>query len=205
MKTSIVDARASGFTLIELMVVILLVGLTLGVGLTLDFGSSPQQLEQQALQVANATELVAQEAVLSGTVWGLDIFTEQVQSVEHTGTRWLRLEAAGWVSPEMSSIFEVGIVSEKFLFTPDINVEFALQGAVLLPEPIVDLATLATNKGVKKIFSPEIVLLPTREITPFTLTLQGDALNFAQVTADLMGRVVLDKHAPASSGEPLGF
>jgi type II secretion system protein H len=177
---------SGGFTLIEMLVVVLLVGLALGVGLTLDFNGSPQQQEQQARLFANELELAAQEAVLDGVVWGLDFFVVEEAERIRTGYRWLTQDADGWVQNTLP-----GSAAESTLFAPGTSLVLSLATQELLPEALVDLSTLAEGAG----FMPEILVLPTRELEPFTLQLAADG-NTTLITADLMGRVRMDDDAP---------
>jgi general secretion pathway protein H len=190
MQTSRVKTSAGGFTLIELMVVILLIGLALGVGLTLDFSSSPQRLEQQTQQVANITELLAQEAVLGGAILGLDFFTAVVDGIEATGMRWLQQEEESWVPADIGELGEQGEV----LFASDIEVELAVEATVLVPEDKRELDVAFSDNAQK--FSPELLFLPSREITPFILSLSSADKVVSKVSADIMGRVRVNADAP---------
>lgn len=180
MLTSTSKAKR-GFTLIELLVVVLLLGLGLSVSLTLDFAGSPQQQKQQTLLLANALELAAQDAVLDGKVLGLDFFAADAQDA--LAYRWLRLQEEGWQPYLLRDVEAETLLPAELLAT------LTLAGQTVLPEPRTELASAET-------FSPEILLLPTRELTPFTLTLSGDAGSASTLTADLMGRVRVDEDAP---------
>lgn len=178
-------ARLRGFTLIELLIVVLLLGLGLGVSLTLDFATSPQQQAQQTQLLANALEVAAQDAVLDGRVLGLDFFA--ASAARTNAYRWLHQEAGVW-QPYL--LQEEG--AEEVQFPPDMTATLTLAGQTWLPEPQVDLAALPAGTP----FAPEILLLPTRELTPFTLTLADGDGNASVLTADLMGRVRVDEDAP---------
>jgi general secretion pathway protein H len=191
MQTSCVKPSAAGFTLIELMVVILLIGLALGIGLTLDFGSSPQRLEQQTRQVANLTELLAQEAVLSGVILGLDFFTTTQSGTQTTGIRWLRQEPEGWLPADIGEAGE----QEELLFSGDVEVQLEVEATVLVPEEKQELAAAMVDD--EQNFSPELLFLPSREMTPFILSLSGADNTVSKVSADIMGRVRVNEDAPA--------
>jgi general secretion pathway protein H len=191
MQTSCVKSSAAGFTLIELMVVILLIGLALGIGLTLDFGSSPQRLEQQTRQVANLTELLAQEAVLGGVILGLDFFTTTQSGTQTTGIRWLRQEPEGWLPADIGEAGE----QEELLFSGDVKVQLEVEATVLVPEEKQEVAAAMVDD--EQNFSPELLFLPSREITPFVLSLSGADNTVSKVSADIMGRVRVNEDAPA--------
>jgi prepilin-type N-terminal cleavage/methylation domain-containing protein len=173
--------NSRGFTLIELLAVIVLLGLGIGVSLTVDFTSSPQQQKQHTLQLANALELAAQESVLDGKVLGLDFFTSPDQRV---GYRWLQLDEAAWQA------YALPDAAAEVLLPAELSMSLSLAGQDLAPEPRMDLATASA-------FSPEIWLLPTRELTPFTLSVAGTADAASVLTADLMGRIRVDTDAPS--------
>lgn len=178
MRTS---TSSRGFTLIELLVVIVLLGLGIVASLTVDFTSSPQQQRQHTLQLANALELAAQDAVLDGKVLGLDFFTASDQGL---GYRWLELEARAWQPyAPLDGAAEV-------LLPAELKATLHLAGQDIAPESRADLATASS-------FAPEVWLLPTRELTPFTLSLAGNSAAASVLTADLMGRIRVDADAPS--------
>jgi type II secretion system protein H len=189
MPTSCVKPAAGGFTLIELMVVILLIGLALGIGLTLDFSSSPQRLQQQTQQVANIAGLLAQEAVLSGAILGLDFFAATQDGVQTDGMRWLRQDAEGWLPADIGEAGEQG----QILFTGEIEVQLEVENNLLVLEERRELDAVAADDDQK--FYPEVLFLPSREITPFILSLSS-ADNVSKVSADIMGRVRVNEDAP---------
>ncbi|MGV3590431.1 MAG: GspH/FimT family pseudopilin [Gammaproteobacteria bacterium] len=169
-----------GFTLVELLVVILLIGFGFGVSLTVDFAASPLQQKQQTTLLANALELAAQEAVLDASTLGLDFFT----AGDAFGYRWLQLRDGAWepFAQQVDALHETVLAGE-------FGVTLTLAGQDHAPEPRAELAAEAP-------FSPEVMLLPTRELTPFTLRIAGAAGDASEVSADLMGRIRVDADAP---------
>lgn len=88
--------RHAGFTLMEVMLVILLMGLT-AAAVTMSIGNSgPQQaLEKTAQQFIAATELVLDETVLSGQFIGIVVEKTSYQFVfikMVNGIHWKRTE-----------------------------------------------------------------------------------------------------------------
>ncbi len=170
-------ATSKGFTLMELLVVILLLGLGIGVSLTLDFDASPQQQKQQALLLENDFELAAQDAVLDGTTLGLDFFMDD----GHVAWRWLQQQDAAWKPYALQEAADA-------LLPAAMTATLTLSGQDVTLEPRTDLVAAET-------FAPEILLLPTREVTPFTLTIASATGAGSVLTADLMGRVRVDADA----------
>lgn len=180
MPTSSNGEAMRGFTLVELLVVILLIGLGLGVSLTVDFAASPQQQKQQTALLANALELAAQQAVLDGDMLGLDFFTAD----DAFGYRWLQWRDGAWQSIALQSGAQGDTLLDR-----EFRAAVTLSGVEHVPEPRVDLATTTA-------FAPEVALLPTRELTPFTLSLAGNTGDASVLSADLMGRIRIDADAP---------
>lgn len=71
-STQILSAR--GFTLVEVMVVILIIGLGIGIVSFNIGGNRPLVLRNEAKQLANQFEIVAGEATLGGETWGLQFY-----------------------------------------------------------------------------------------------------------------------------------
>jgi general secretion pathway protein H len=77
-----------GFTLLELMVVIVLIGVLLGM-VSLASGESPaRQARQQALEFTHLVQQLREQAVLQGQEFGV--------RVQRRGYQALRLDTEGW-------------------------------------------------------------------------------------------------------------
>ena len=187
-KQSLRTARQRGFTLIELMAVVLLIGFTLGIGLRLGLSGDPRELEIELRELAAGTELMAQQAVLDGRIYGLDFHTS-AESPAGYGYRWLQRQQDQWTAFETR--IDAVPVSNK-IFESVRTLELLVTNQSTVPEPLTDLAVSETAES----FMPEIVLLPTREITPFKLRLASDAGDSVTLSADLMGRLYLNEDVP---------
>ena len=191
--------RNTGFSLIELLVVLLIIGLgmsMLGVNLS---GSSGYQLRSEAKQFANATALMAEEAVLANRQWGVDIYRFQDEDVdgERFGYRWLVRNEQGLWLPGNDSIRQ-----NDFSFGPDIGLLLELEHSgqeqdIEFKQTVVDPAS-ASNPGLgdaTEPLIPELWLMSSGEMTEFSLQL-FDAQNpehRAHIRGDILGRVVLDE------------
>jgi prepilin-type N-terminal cleavage/methylation domain-containing protein len=178
---------SSGFTLLELMIVLLLLGMLVGVGLTVDFGGSPSSQRAVAAQLAEQIRLASLEAVQSGTSFGLD-FVEGVANDGKfaQGYRWLRYDGKRW------QLAEPALLDAKYaeFRLPDaLTWQLRIDGTELhpqLPQPL-QLAGGAANPRLQ----PSIVLQPSRAMTPFALAIcEHDAQSCnATLVVDALGRV----------------
>jgi general secretion pathway protein H len=84
---------SSGFSLLELLVVVLIIGLAVGlVSFSGGTNKSAYQLREELRLFANTLSLLAEEASLSGDQYGVDFFWDIVEGEEVYGYRWLKLE-----------------------------------------------------------------------------------------------------------------
>ena len=91
-----VISRPGGFTLVELMVVLLIIGLGIAiVSLTVD-DNRGQQLLTDARRFANDAAAVADSAVFDPQPWGAQIYREQRDGEEIIAWRWLHFGDKGW-------------------------------------------------------------------------------------------------------------
>lgn len=145
------NGRAGGFTLLELLVVIVLLGiLTAGVMLSLGDGGQEARLKQEAQRLQHLLTLASEEAVLQGQEYGLLPYLQ--------GYRFLRLDGAEWVQQE-DSLFRHRHLPEGM------GLELYLDG-MLIPLPL--LLPELEGEGSP---SPLILLLSSGERTPFELGL----------------------------------
>ncbi len=181
--------RQTGFTLMEVMLVILLMGLT-AAAVTMSIGNSgPQQaLERTAQQFMAATELVLDETVLSGQFIGVVIEKTSYQFVFYKDGKWNPLE-------------KDRMLSEKQMET-GVSLNLVLDGLPLVQEdeeekswfdePFIE----AKTEDKKKHPEPQIMLFPSGEMSAFELSFiaktdkgQIDVL----VVGDALGRLTLGR------------
>ncbi len=174
--------RTCGFTLLELMVVVLLLGLLLGVGLNIGVTESSTAPEQQLQRLSQQFTLATLEAVQSGTLWGLDFYRQP----DGSGYRWLSHDGMRWQAAEPTNID--ADVSD-FRWPAGMVSELMIEGRVVAIQPAQILDDSETTA------QPDILLLPTRESTPFTLTLQQRTR--ASMTVDALSRVRLTEAVDA--------
>ncbi|SUI87554.1 type II secretion system protein H [Shewanella morhuae] len=182
--------RHAGFTLMEVMLVILLMGLT-AAAVTMSIGNSgPQQaLDRTAQQFIAATEMVLDETVLSGQFMGIVIEKTSYQFVFYKDGKWLPLD-------------EDRLLSEKEM-EPGVVMNLVLDGLPLVQEDEEDDSWFEepliepSSEDKKKHPEPQIMLFPSGEMSAFELTFiaktdkrqQAEAL----VAGDALGRLTLGR------------
>src|SRR5690606_38412157 len=84
--------QSRGFTLVEILVVVLIIGLGVGIVSFTIGGNQPLALRNEARQFATQLEMVAGEAVLAGEAWGLQFYrsVDRDTGDNQIGWRWLR-------------------------------------------------------------------------------------------------------------------
>ncbi|MCS6096563.1 type II secretion system minor pseudopilin GspH [Shewanella baltica] len=182
--------RHAGFTLMEVMLVILLMGLT-AAAVTMSIGNSgPQQaLDRTALQFIAATEMVLDETVLSGQFIGIVIEKTSYQFVFYKDGKWEPLD-------------KDRLLSEKQM-EPGVVMNLVLDGLPLVQddeeddswfeEPLIEPS--ADDK--KKHPEPQVMLFPSGEMSAFELTFitktdKGQQVE-ALVVGDALGRLTIGR------------
>lgn len=182
--------RHAGFTLMEVMLVILLMGLT-AAAVTMSIGNSgPQQaLDRTARQFIAATEMVLDETVLSGQFIGIVIEKTSYQFVFYKDGKWEPLD-------------KDRVLSEKQM-EPGVVMNLVLDGLPLVQddeeddswfeEPLIEPS--ADDK--KKHPEPQVMLFPSGEMSAFELTFitktdKGQQVE-ALVVGDALGRLTIGR------------
>ncbi|MGI1946040.1 type II secretion system minor pseudopilin GspH [Shewanella glacialipiscicola] len=182
--------RHAGFTLMEVMLVMLLMGLT-AAAVTMSIGNSgPQQaLDRTAQQFIAATEMVLDETVLSGRFMGIVIDKTSYQFVFYKDGKWEPLD-------------EDRLLSEKQM-EPGVVINLVLDGLPLVQEDEEDDSWFEepliepSSDDKRKHPEPQIMLFPSGEMSAFELTFiaktdkrqQAEAL----VTGDALGRLTVGR------------
>lgn len=181
--------RHAGFTLMEVMLVILLMGLS-AAAVTMSIGNSgPQQaLEKTAQQFIAATELVLDETVLSGYFVGIVVEKNSYRFVYYKDGKWSPLE-------------KDRILSEKQM-EPGVTLNLVLDGLPLVQEDEEDESWFdkpliePSAEDKKKHPEPQILLFPSGEMSAFELSFiakTDSGLLNVLVVGDALGRLTLGR------------
>jgi prepilin-type N-terminal cleavage/methylation domain-containing protein len=208
---------ASGFTLLELLVVVLIIGLAIGL-VTFDGSddNSAYKLKQELRFFANTMSLLAEEASLAGEQRGVDFFWDNVDGQEVYGYRWLRLEEPEEPAELLQDVgagegmatveVEQGQTAKEAQWQPyqpaDFDAEHWFPAGYLLRVEVEGAELEITEKLIPKensalateTLQPDVWLFSSGEITPFDLILEDsrDPENFQQIQVDMLGRIKLN-------------
>lgn len=188
-SNKMLKTRQAGFTLMEVMLVVLLMGLTAAaVTMSMSSAGPKQGLEHTARQFIAATELVLDETVLSGQFIGLVVDEHTYRFVYYKDGKWNALEQDRLLSEKQ---MEVGV-----------SLDLVLDGLPLVQddeedeswfdEPFIEEKTAEEKK---KFPEPQVLLFPSGEMSAFELRFKGfddvgqeiDVL----VVGDALGRLTL--------------
>lgn len=165
-----------GFSLLELLVVVVLIALGLAiVGLAMG-GNSSAELRNGVRQFANTTALVEEEAVLSREPWGLQLYRE----VDETGEDNIAYRYLHFVGEQGWKVDAPADTASGGRFAKGVTAILEVEGAEQLIEPLPE------KKGPE----PTIWLAPGGEVTPFVLQfrIKGED-DGPVVSSDALGRI----------------
>ncbi|UZE94475.1 type II secretion system minor pseudopilin GspH [Alkalimarinus alittae] len=140
----------AGFTLIEILVVMVLLGLLSGVAVfTLGSGKQQRELANEAQRLHALLRMASEEAILSNSEIGFSIDEDGYEFLEYDD------EALTWSGSTIA-------VLKNRSFPEWVAIEFRKEGD--------DLKILGKDEDDLK--RPDMMLLSSGEVTPFTITLQ---------------------------------
>jgi len=172
-----------GFTLVEILVVIVIIGLMAGMAV-LSIGHDPQrQLQQEAQRVRTILQLAADEALLQGREYGLVLEQNGYQIVQFNEQKrqWQKSEAANFARYELPERVQISLQSE------DTNIDLSE-----LNRPDSD-----TDKKNNSSIKPALLLLSSGEMTPFILQFSAadsddNKSNSYQLSSDGLSEIKLE-------------
>ena len=138
-----------GFTLLELMVVVVIIGLLAGVAL-LSVGvlGSDQELKREALRLKSVIELLQEEALMQGRDYGLNIHSRGYEFYIFDYDQY------HWVESGDTDLLRPHELDES------LNLELNLEGRDIVLEPLQD--------GIEDP-EPQVLVLSGGEMTPFEM------------------------------------
>jgi len=169
--------RTAGFTLLELMVVLVLIGIIFSFAVLSMRGDDLADLmEREAQRLEMLLAVASDEAVLRGD--------ELALHVEDNGYEFMVLAGDGWKVPDDGML-------RRYDMPADIRLELDLGDELPTPVHQEETDARATEQ-------PQIFILSSGEMTPFTLNFTSrSSLMYYQVNTTLLGSVSLE------SGESL--
>ncbi|MCW8919201.1 MAG: type II secretion system minor pseudopilin GspH [Gammaproteobacteria bacterium] len=168
-------ARQQGFTLLELMVVVVLIGIILTfVVRAVGDGGRRDLIQREAQRLTSLVELVGEEAVLQSSLIGLRFMENGYEFMRYQmddgEPQWQGVSGDGMLKPrQLDNAMQMQLLVEGF--------------SVALGEQ----AALTEGEGELK---PQVIFLPSGERTPFELSLlYADDHSGFLLTAPLFGAV----------------
>lgn len=141
------SSRAHGFTLLELLIVIVIVAILFSFATLTIRSSSPEDLiKEEAYRLDRLIQLVLEEAVLKNTEYGLEFKTNSYRFLTYTDDHWL------------------AVSDDKLLRKRELPEEMEIELIIEQTDIIIGSEAEATDEEEKA--KPQVFLLSSEEITP---------------------------------------
>lgn len=179
-------SRSNAFTLIELLVVVIIVGIVSSIALlSLGLVGDDRALRQEARRMASLIELAADEAVLQGRDFGLEIMQSGYRFVEHDPLldRWHALQG--------DELLRQRSLDEGLLF--DLYIEDRRVELDVDPAATGD----AGDDGDRDTsdYAPHALMLSSGEISPFQIELsRASDRRTVEIEVSAAGDIAIGDH-----------
>jgi len=173
----------SGFTLVEIMAVLCVIGIMVGLVTFSIGGHSERLLNNEAQRLFQKIRLVTEEAEYSKNEYGLGLTKKngyQFFRFDERLMEWVKIDKDFFKPIEMDDGFELSLDTS----------ENKLDSSVLYTKPQKEEVTYY---GEKKVKEPEIMFFSDGQITPFKLFISNKKLskNIFIVSSDLQSELSL--------------
>jgi general secretion pathway protein H len=170
-------ARLGGFSLLELLVVVAIIGIFVGVAvLSVDVTGDDRESEQEIFRLKTLIDLLREDALLQGTDYGVYFSQAGYQFYYYDYDR------RSWLLPPTD-----GLLTERSL-PPDLEMAVTVDDRDVTLQSAPDLENGETAV-------PQIMILSSGEMTPFTLELYRDVAGpRLALTAEFDGDMEIERH-----------
>ncbi|MBF0218725.1 MAG: type II secretion system minor pseudopilin GspH [Gammaproteobacteria bacterium] len=176
----------AGFTLLELMVVTLMIGVILSVAsLAIGDGGTDRKAQQEAKRLQALLMVAGDEAIMRGQQLGILFASDGYHFLLHDGVLW---------QPHDETIFRPRSLPQPLtlaLFVEGLPVELSLTLEQSLAESLRKSSAAEGEAGAQDLgdneLLPQVVILSSGDRTPFELLLQVNATTRWQLVAPYLG------------------
>jgi general secretion pathway protein H len=181
------NAKHRGFTLIEVMVVVVLIGIIASLVQFNFAGKRPEDiLQQESLRFAAIFDVAAEYGMLNNVELGLIVKENSYQFLGYDGTQWAEIPEQDWqanvtLPEEVELTLELDDlpIEEPMLFDSD-----------TFREKDEDDFTLMSKEEQEKKIIPQVYILSGGDLSPFSVTFRlTEELAYIEDAEDLAYRV----------------
>lgn len=172
--------HSRGFTLVEILVVIVIIGLMASMAV-LSIGTDPQrQLNQEAERARSVLHLAADEALMQGREYGMVLQQNSYQIVQFNE------QSLQWQATDSPAFAHYNL--------PDsINISLQSEGSKIDLNRLKQTAQQHSQNNSDAL-KPELLLLSSGEVTPFSLHFTfEDEVNGYRLSSDGLGDIKLEQ------------
>ena len=168
--------KTTGFTLIEIMVVIAIMGIMLGLGMiAFGDGNLSEKLEQESQRLYSLIKLAQEESIIQSKELALELESDGYVFKESEFNE--KLKQYSWINIAGDKLFR------KRSLTAGIELDLKIENTIL------DI-----KKDDDKEEPIRIYILSSGELTPFVLTLKIDSLEqYYEITGLINGQVMIER------------
>lgn len=168
--------KTAGFTLIEIMVVIAIMGIMLGLGMiAFGDGNLSEKLEQESQRLYSLIKLAQEESIIQAKELALELETDGYVFKESEFDE--KLKQYSWTNIPGDKLFR------KRSLTAGIELDLKIENTIL-----------EIKKESDKEEPIRIYILSSGELTPFVLTLKIDSLEqYYEITGFMNGQITIER------------
>jgi general secretion pathway protein H len=169
--TPITARQARGFTLLELLATMVIIGILVSLAVLSIGDPRPQRLKLAGEQFESVTRLAQEQALFSGEELGIAFWKYGYEFVRREQDKWLTI-------PDNPSLRPRDLPAGVTLL-------LVLEGAK------IELLTKRLS-GKPPEFQPHVLLMSSGEASPFEVVLEDDASGKLSVISDALGNISLE-------------